>query len=251
MAAPVTYLVCLDRPLGGPVHFAQHYIGRPWTWTGAWRRTGPARAHACSRPRSSAGSASRSSGPGRAAARWSAVSRRTTGPGRSARPTGVPCEPGPGSARDRDPDRGRGRVRGRPHLLLLTLTKKAPEIAGSGAFFMPRGEGRPGSCSFPRPDLVLARPLPEPDRQGGQHHGQGDEDDAVRLMATATTIAIRLVTRQMPRTGATSLSLGFPSFLSNSDSSGRGADSRILTQNAAVTLHHTSAVFTVSAPDTR
>jgi hypothetical protein len=23
-----TYLICLDRPLGGPVHFAQHYIGR-------------------------------------------------------------------------------------------------------------------------------------------------------------------------------------------------------------------------------
>jgi hypothetical protein len=28
MAAPVTYLICLDRPLGGPVHFAQHYIGQ-------------------------------------------------------------------------------------------------------------------------------------------------------------------------------------------------------------------------------
>jgi predicted GIY-YIG superfamily endonuclease len=23
-----TYLICMDRPLGGPVHFAQHYIGR-------------------------------------------------------------------------------------------------------------------------------------------------------------------------------------------------------------------------------
>ena len=23
-----TYLICLDRPLGGPVHFAQHYIGQ-------------------------------------------------------------------------------------------------------------------------------------------------------------------------------------------------------------------------------
>jgi predicted GIY-YIG superfamily endonuclease len=23
-----TYLICLDRPLGGPVHFAQHYIGK-------------------------------------------------------------------------------------------------------------------------------------------------------------------------------------------------------------------------------
>jgi putative endonuclease len=27
VAAPVTYLVHLDRPLGGPVHFAQHYLG--------------------------------------------------------------------------------------------------------------------------------------------------------------------------------------------------------------------------------
>jgi predicted GIY-YIG superfamily endonuclease len=23
-----TYLICLDRPRGGPVHFAQHYIGQ-------------------------------------------------------------------------------------------------------------------------------------------------------------------------------------------------------------------------------
>ena len=23
-----TYVVCLERPLGGPSHFAQHYIGR-------------------------------------------------------------------------------------------------------------------------------------------------------------------------------------------------------------------------------
>ena len=28
MADPVTYLICMDRPLGGPVHFAQHYIGQ-------------------------------------------------------------------------------------------------------------------------------------------------------------------------------------------------------------------------------
>jgi hypothetical protein len=27
MAAPITYLLHLDRPLGGPVHFARHYVG--------------------------------------------------------------------------------------------------------------------------------------------------------------------------------------------------------------------------------
>jgi hypothetical protein len=27
MAAPVTYLIHMDRPLGGPAHFAQHYLG--------------------------------------------------------------------------------------------------------------------------------------------------------------------------------------------------------------------------------
>lgn len=28
MAAPITYLLHLDRPLGGPVHFARHYVGQ-------------------------------------------------------------------------------------------------------------------------------------------------------------------------------------------------------------------------------
>jgi class 3 adenylate cyclase len=27
VSAPVTYLIHMDRPLGGPVHFAQHYLG--------------------------------------------------------------------------------------------------------------------------------------------------------------------------------------------------------------------------------
>jgi GIY-YIG catalytic domain len=27
VTGPVTYLLHLDRPLGGPVHFAQHYVG--------------------------------------------------------------------------------------------------------------------------------------------------------------------------------------------------------------------------------